>query len=88
MGGADGPGNGMNTASNYLKNEWIPKNTDKIYNYKPDHYFDIKKDEKDFRLTNISSEGLENSYSLSYWIEVYKVNILEEPEMCFYIPLK
>ncbi len=88
VGGADGPGNGMNLASEYLINEWIPKNKDMVYNYQADHCFEVKKAEKEYRLSNISTEGLENSYFLMYWIEMYKVNVQSDPEMCFYIPLK
>lgn len=87
--GGDKPGDGMNMASEYLKNVWIPKNKDMIYNYQfGSHCFEIKKDEIDYRITNFPMAGLENSYSLSYWIEVYKVNIQDDPEMCFYVPLR
>lgn len=89
LGGGDGPGDGMNMASEYLKDEWIPKNKDIVYNYLPPHRFEIKKEDKNYRMANISTKGLESSYTLGYWIEVYKViDIQKDPEMCFYIPLK
>jgi len=89
VGDENGPGDGMNMASDYLKEEWIPKNKDKIYNYNSDYnYFEIKKEDKNYRITNISAEGLENSYCLVGFMEVYKVNIQDDPEMCFYVPLK
>jgi len=89
VGDENGPGDGMNMASDYLKEEWIPKNKDKIYNYNSDYnYFEIKKEDKNFIITNISTEGIENSYCLVGFMEVYKVNIQDDPEMCFYIPLK
>lgn len=87
------PDNGMSIASEYLENEWIPKNKDTMYNFQytnqkhPPYRFEIKKEEKNYRLTNIPTEGLEKSYRLS-GVEVYKVNIQDDPEMCYYIPLK
>ena len=93
LGGMDGPGDGMKMAGEYLEKVWIPKNKNLICNYESNNYkFEIKKSENDYRLANISDknkgEGVEQSYSLSYWIEVYKVmDIANDPEMCFYIPL-
>lgn len=91
VGGADGGGEGMGMASEYLKTEWIPKNKNLIYNLNPDEkhwdWHEIKKEEKNYRLVNLSADGLENSYGLG-WLEVYKVNIQDDPEMCYYIPLK
>jgi AraC-like DNA-binding protein len=89
VGGDDGPGDGMKMAGEYLSNVWIPKNKDMMYNYQlNNHYCEILKKEKEYRLANTSAEGLENSYWLSYWIEVYKADISDDPEMCFYLPLK
>ena len=89
VGGDDGPGDGMQKAGEYLENVWIPKNKDKLYNHRLNNrHCEVLKSEKEYRLTNISAEGLENSYWLSYWIEVYKAKIDEDPEMCFYLPLK
>ncbi len=91
VGGPDGPGDGMKMAGEYLENEWIPANVDKVYNYRADSgyiRFEIKKEEKAYRMTHIASDWLENSYHIYYFIEVYIKDIENEPEMCFYIPLK
>ena len=93
VGGEDGPGPGMIMANDYLMNVWMPKNKGLVYNYdfkegNHTHHFEIKKREKPYRLTNISAEGLDDSYNMFYWLEVYRANIDEEPEMCFFIPLK
>ena len=91
VGDDDGPGEGMNLANEYLTNEWIPKNKDIMYNYQfrdNHHVFEIKKAEKEYRLVNLPTEEVEDCYYLTYWIEVYKTNIQDDPEMCFYIPLK
>ena len=93
VGGNDGPGNGMQLASEYLQNVWLPKNKDNVYgiqndsNYPLGFYIEVKKNETNYELKNVR-QGLESSYRLSYWIEAYKVCIEETPEMCFYIPLK
>ena len=74
VGGADGPGDGMQTASNYIREVWMPENMDKVYFTIMEHLlFEIKEEDR------------------TYWtgmIEVYKVELDDEPEMCFYIPLK
>ena len=88
VGGADGPGDGMNLANEYLLNEWVPKNKEKVYNNFHAAMFRINQSEKPFRILNIPMEDVETYYNLSYWIEVYKVNISDDPEMCYYIPLK
>jgi len=91
VGGDDGPGNGMQLASEYLQNVWLPKNKDKIYGIQTDSdyplgfFIEVKK--PNYELKN-ARKGLETSYRLSWWIEVYKTCIEETPEMCFYIPLK
>jgi hypothetical protein len=74
VGGADGPGDGMKTAGEYIKEVWLPENMDAVYNVNLEHmFFDIKTEDKDYCL---------------FMIEVYKVELTDEPEMCFYIPLK
>ena len=74
VGGADGPGDGMKTAGEYIKEVWLPQNMERVYDVNLDYmYFDIKTDEKTYCL---------------FMIEVYKVELSDEPEMCFYIPLK
>jgi len=93
VGGEDGPGPGMQMANDYLMNIWMPKNKGMVYNnvFKEGdytHHFVIKRSEKPYRIVNISTEGWENDCNIFYWFEVYKTNIEEEPEMCFYIPLK
>ena len=95
VGGADGPGEGMNMATEYLENMWLPKNKDRVCNHQiveraghRGHCFEIMKSEANYRITNLPTEGLENSYCLYYWIEVYKTRVQDDPEMCFYIPLK
>ena len=89
LGGGDGPGDGMNTASEYLTNEWLPKNADKVYNNFNGRCFRVKKSEKVYRIFDIPHDETADYYDLCYWIEVYKeMNIEEEPEMCFYIPLR
>jgi AraC-like DNA-binding protein len=93
VGGEDGPGFGMEMASDYLKNIWMPKNKDSVYGYGfkeggHTHHFEVKKGEKPYKIINISSEGQESSFKILGWPEVYHVNINEEPEMCYYIPLK
>jgi len=92
VGGNDGPGNGMQLASEYLQAVWLRKNKDKVYgiqndnNYPLGFYIEVKKKEANYELKN-TRQGLENSYHLSWWIEAYRVCISEN-EMCFYIPLK
>ncbi len=74
VGGADGPGDGMKTAGEYIKEVWLPHNMEKVYPVNLDHmYFEIKEADKDYCL---------------FLLEVYKVELSDEPEMCYYIPLK
>lgn len=74
VGGNEGPGDGMQTASEYIKEVWLPLNKELVYPVNLDYmYFDIKTEDKDYCL---------------FMIEVYKVELEDEPEMCFYIPLK
>jgi AraC-like DNA-binding protein len=89
VGGDEGPGKGMEMASEYLKTEWIPKNLDKLYGYNAEHgNFDILKAEKNYHMVNTPTKNLETFYTIWGWFEVYKTDIQNDPEMCFYIPLK
>jgi len=72
VGGATGPGDGMQTAGEYLTTQWIPKNEKNLLGYYTwEHGYGF----------NIGSNKI---YSP---IEVYKADIQKEPEMCFYLPL-
>jgi hypothetical protein len=74
VGGNEGPGDGMKIASEYIKEVWLPINKERVYPVNLDYmYFDIKTEEKNYCL---------------FMIEVYKVELEDEPEMCFYMPLK
>ena len=89
VGDLNSGGHGMGVASEYLS-EWITKNKDLIYNRNPDNhgFFEVKKEEKDYRAVNLSTN---EEFEKRYWLhalEVYKVDIQEDPEMCYYIPLK
>ena len=76
VGAADGPGNGMRDASEYIKTVWMPENKDSTIGYQPGDLmtFDIEANGKTYRLFGM--------------IEIYKNEIAKIPEMCFYIPLK
>jgi len=72
VGGADGPGDGMKIAGEYLTTQWIPKNVDNLLGYyECEHSYGF----------NIGSK------TIYCPIEVYKVDIENELEMCFYLPL-
>jgi hypothetical protein len=89
VGGDDGPGEGMKMAGEYLDTVRIQKNRDKLYNYQTGDghsFYEIKKSEKNYRVANLPMDGLEESYK-AYLFEIYKTNIEEEPEMCYYLPL-
>lgn len=74
LGGTDGPGDAMKTAGDYIKNVWLPEHKDEVEIYNPDNgCYMLKIDNEDFGCGNI---------------EVYKNTSGENPEMCFYIPLK
>jgi len=92
VGGDEGPGDGMQMAGDYLKEKWITKNIDKLYNHKICEYgnynFIVKKADAGFRIIDPMTAESKDEYTIYTWIEVYKVNIDEDPEMCFYIPLK
>jgi len=85
---SNSPDSGMHMASEYLESVWVPKNKNLLYNCQNNRHFEIKKSEKEYRITNIPTEGLENSYKLLSWIEVYKDPHSADVEMCYYIPLK
>jgi AraC-like DNA-binding protein len=92
VGGDDGPGDGMQMAGDYLKEKWIPKNIDKLYNHNVCEYgnynFIVKRADSDFQIIDPQTAEAKEEVTIYTWIEVYKVNIDEDPEMCFYIPLK
>ena len=91
LGNENGGGEGMQMAGEYLVNEWIPKNKDIVYGYNPDnHWFYIKKSEKNYRTVNILNKGsgIKESFNFSAWIEIYKDPNSADKEMCFYIPLR
>lgn len=74
VGGEDGPGDGMRTADEYIKNVWLPNHIDEVEFYdEPNNVFKMYHQEVG---------------SGCYRIEVYKTNIQDEPEMCYYIPLR
>ena len=74
VGGEDGPGEGMQTADEYITNVWLPNHIDEV---------DFFNDSKNiFKMYNQVAEAG------CYRIEVYKTDIQDEPEMCFYVPLK
>lgn len=74
VGGKDGPGDAMFTAGEYLQKIWLPANLDKVHEVDIDNiYFYIKQDDKNYHMK---------------MLEVYKVSLEDEAEMCFYIPLK
>ena len=74
VGGSDGPGDAMVTAEKYMKEVWLPAHRDEVQ--------------------LASDDGLnvmfEQNGKTEYCglIEVYKVDINQEHEMCFYFPLK
>lgn len=75
VGGEDGPGNGMKTAGEYIYSIWLPKHMDEVRMNPtdPKHAFEIIKGGKSY---------------FAGMFEVYKTDIQEDSEMCFYIPLK
>jgi len=77
VGGEDGPGEGMQTAIEYISNVWLPEHMDEVELYKPDEI-----EHKVFKMSNGSIEGG------CHPIEVYIDSGDTNPEMCYYIPLK
>jgi len=77
LGGADGPGEGMQTANEYINNVWLPEHMDEVELYKPDEI-----EHKVFKMTGGSIDGG------CHPIEVYIDSGESNPEMCYYIPIK
>jgi len=89
LGDDDGGGDGMITASEYLDKVWIPKNMGLLHDPNMAHgQCEVFKKDIPYQKTNLPEADLTASYRLTSWIEVYKnINMDEEPEMCFYLPL-
>ncbi|MCL2362139.1 MAG: AraC family transcriptional regulator [Defluviitaleaceae bacterium] len=77
VGGEDGPGEGMQTANEYINDVWLPEHMDDIELYKPD-----KIEHKVFKMNSGNIAGG------CHPIEVYVDSGDTNPEMCYYIPLK
>jgi len=91
LGGEEGGGKGMQLAGEYLANEWIPKNLDKLKGYfigEHGYSFNIIKAETSYHTANLPSVRMEDSYNIYGCMEVYKTDAETELEMCFYLPLK
>ena len=89
LGGSEGPGKGMEMASEYIKEKWLPKNMDLLYNYNTEHgIFWVNKNDKDYRMVNTSMDDIKDGFSIWGWFEVYNTDVQNDPEMCFYLPLK
>ena len=64
----------MKTAGEYIKERWLPENMDKVNLANMDGtWFSFEKD------------GYNHACCM---IEIYKVELSDDPEMCFYVPLK
>ena len=89
LGDAEGGGDGMKRAGEYLNKVWIPKNTKLLYDNNMEHgSCTVLKQDADFRITNIPEQVAAESYRLVGAIEYYKnIDMKKEPEMCFYLPL-
>lgn len=74
VGGEDGPGDAMVTASEYIKKEWLPLHKEEV------NIVDI--DGLCFEI------NIENKNYYMNPIEVYKVELADDTEMCYYIPLR
>jgi AraC-like DNA-binding protein/predicted transcriptional regulator YdeE len=72
VGGKDGPGDGMQTACEYIEKVLLPANKNKTFDFHDGSYI-------------ITNGG--NTYKLGTF-EVYKHDLALEPEMCIYVPLK
>lgn len=74
VGGEEGPGDAMVLAGEYIKEVWLPQHKEEVNVADPNQMcFEIKSGEKTHYC------GM---------IEIYKVELDDDPEMCFYIPLK
>ena len=76
VGGEDGPGEGMQTANEYINNVWLPENMGDIDLYKPGEI-----EHKVFKMNNGNIVG--GCYPIEVYIDAGDTN----PEMCYYIPL-
>jgi len=77
VGGEDGPGEGMQTANEYINSVWLPEHMDEVELYKPGEI-----EHNVFKMSNGSVVGG------CHPIEVYINSGDSNPEMCYYIPLK
>lgn len=73
VGGEDGPGDGMQTAGEYIDKVWIPQHKDEVIGTSKPGCYEITSDAHTYQLGTF---------------EVYKTDLSVEPEMCIYIPLK
>lgn len=74
VGDDKGPGDAMVTAGEYIKEVWLPEHMDEVNIADLKNMcFEIKNGDKSY-YTNM--------------IEIYKVELKDDPEMSFYIPLK
>ena len=73
VGGEDGPGEGMETAGQYIKEVWMPKHKADVCNLTESGGYRIVTDEREYVLGTF---------------EVYKCDLNVEPEMCIYVPLR
>ena len=76
VGGEAGPGEGMQTANEYINNVWLPEHMGDIELYKPG-----ETEHRVFKM-NGSIEG--GCHPIEVYIDTGDTN----PEMCYYIPLK
>jgi len=73
VGGEDGPGEGMETAGQYIKEVWMPKHKAEVCDLTESGGYRIVTDEREYVLGTF---------------EVYKCDLDIEPEMCVYVPLR
>jgi len=77
VGGEDGPGEGMQTANEYINNVWLPEHMDDVELYKPSEI-----EHNVFKMNGGSILG--GCYPIEVYIDADDTN----PEMYYYIPLK
>ena len=73
VGGPDGPGEGMQTAGEYVEKVWMPKHKDEVIGSSKQGCYEMTSGDRVYQLGTF---------------EVYKTDIQLDPEMCYYIPLK
>lgn len=74
LGGTDGGSEAMDIAGEYIKNVWYLANKDKVEFYNPEQWW-----------YKLNIDGVD----YGCFMEVYKISdMVKDPEMCFYIPLK